>query len=111
MTARERAEVALGPADLAEGELRGYAVGRHRVLVARCEGRLTAIDDVCNHAGCLLSGGRREGRTVVCPCHEVGFDLFTGQNVTSPGICGDQPLVAVSEVGGRLVVSVPGEAR
>ena len=76
----------LGPADLQEGELRGYAVGRRNVLVACVGGKVKALDDWCNHAGCLLSGGRLEANTVVCPCHEIGFDLDTGKNVTSPGV-------------------------
>ena len=96
--------IRLGPADLAEGELRGYAVGRRNVLVARVGGRLKALDDWCNHAGCLLSGGRLEKNLVVCPCHEVGFDLDSGRNATSPGVCGDQPAFAVEVEDGQVVV-------
>jgi 3-phenylpropionate/trans-cinnamate dioxygenase ferredoxin component len=94
----------LGPADLKEGELRDYPVGKRNVLVACVEGRLKALDDWCNHAGCLLSGGRIEGNMVVCPCHEVGFDLDTGKNVTSPGICDDQKPYALEVENGQLVV-------
>jgi 3-phenylpropionate/trans-cinnamate dioxygenase ferredoxin subunit len=92
----------LGPADLAEGELRGYEVEDGNVLVARVEGRYKALDDCCNHAGCLLSGGHLEGNKVVCPCHEVGFDLDSGVNLTSPGVCDDQPRALVSVEGGEL---------
>lgn len=94
----------LGPADLKEGELRGYAVGRRNVLVARVDGALKALDDSCNHGGCLLSGGRLEKNLVICPCHEVGFDLDTGHNATSPGICDDQPAFAVEVEDEQLVV-------
>lgn len=99
--------VALGPADLGEGEIRGYSVGRRNVLVAMHEGRLSALDDSCNHGGCLLSGGHREGRTVVCPCHAVGFDLVTGQNLTSPGVCGDQPVLRIEAENGRVILLEP----
>ena len=99
-------KVRLGPADFVEQEMRGYEVERRNVCVARIGGRYKAIDDWCNHAGCLLSGGRLEGNTVVCPCHEVGFDLDTGRNVTSPGVCDDQPTVEVSVEEGHLVVDV-----
>ncbi len=92
----------LGPADLGEGELRGYEVGDRNVLVAKVGGRYKALDDSCNHAGCLLSGGRIEGNTVVCPCHEVGFDLDTGRNLTSPGVCDDQPTERVVDDEGGL---------
>lgn len=97
----------LGPANLTEGELRGYQLGERRVLVAKVGGRFKALDDSCNHAGCLLSGGRLEGNRVVCPCHEIGFDLDTGKNETSPGIAGDQPAFGVELDGGQLVVVGP----
>jgi 3-phenylpropionate/trans-cinnamate dioxygenase ferredoxin component len=100
-------KVNLGPADFAENELRGYEVGPRNVLVAKVGGRYKALDDWCNHAGCLLSGGRLEGNTVVCPCHEVGFDLDTGANVTSPGVCDDQPTVKVAVETGDIVVEDP----
>jgi 3-phenylpropionate/trans-cinnamate dioxygenase ferredoxin subunit len=92
----------LGPADLAEGEMRGYEVDDGNVLVARVGGRYKALDNCCNHAGCLLSGGNLRGNTVVCPCHEVGFDLDTGKNLTSPGVCDDQPRAAISVENGEL---------
>lgn len=96
----------LGPADLAEGEIRGYEDSGIYVLVVKLGGKYKALDDVCNHAGCLLSGGYLDSTKthIVCPCHEVGFDLETGKNVTSPGICDDQPVFPISIVDGRLIV-------
>jgi 3-phenylpropionate/trans-cinnamate dioxygenase ferredoxin subunit len=80
------------------------------VLVARVGGRLKALDNACNHAGCLLSGGWLERNQVVCPCHEIGFDLDTGKNVTSPGIADDQPAFPLEIVDGQVVVvGVPGD--
>lgn len=96
--------VAIGPASLTEGEVRGYEVGARMVLVVRRGGQHFAMDDWCNHAGCLLSGGRLEANTVVCPCHEIGFDLDTGANVTSPGVCDDQPAFKAEVEGGQLIV-------
>ncbi|MEW5743311.1 MAG: Rieske (2Fe-2S) protein [Myxococcota bacterium] len=98
------ARVTLGPANLSEGQMKGYAVGKRNVLIARYGGKVRALDDWCNHAGCLLSGGRVEGSMVVCPCHEVGFDLTTGKNVTSPGVCDDQRAYRVEEENGEVVV-------
>lgn len=94
----------LGPANLEEGELRGYAVGKRNVLVACVGGKLKALDDWCNHGGCLLSGGRVEKNLVICPCHEVGFDLDTGVNATSPGICDDQTAFKTDVEDGQVVV-------
>lgn len=97
-------KVTLGPADLTEGEMRSYPVGNRNVLVANVAGRYRALDDWCNHAGCLLSGGRMERNTIVCPCHEIGFDLDTGKNVTSPQIADDQRIFRVSVVNGEIVL-------
>lgn len=100
----------LGPADLKEGELRGYAVGKRNVLVACVAGKFKALDDWCNHAGCLLSGGHLDRNMVVCPCHEIGFDLDTGKNVTSPGVADDQPAYPTQIEDGQLhVVGFPTE--
>jgi 3-phenylpropionate/trans-cinnamate dioxygenase ferredoxin subunit len=96
--------ITLGPANLKEGELRGYPVGKRNVMVACVGGRIKCLDDWCNHAGCLLSGGHLEGNMVVCPCHEVGFDLDTGKNVTSPGIADDQPSFSTEISDGQIVV-------
>ena len=100
----------LGPADLKEGELRGYSVGKRNVLVACVAGRFKALDDWCNHAGCLLSSGHLDKNMVVCPCHEIGFDLDTGKNVTSPGVADDQPAYPTQIEDGQLhVVGFPTE--
>lgn len=89
-------EVRLGQAqDIVEGELNAFEVGERYVLVTRVDGALHALDDICVHAGCLLSGGWLEGQVVVCPCHEYRFDVTTGDNVTTPKLCGNQPSLPV----------------
>jgi 3-phenylpropionate/trans-cinnamate dioxygenase ferredoxin subunit len=97
-------KIPVGPADLAEAQMRSVAVGKRNLLIARSGGKYVALDDWCNHGGCLLTGGRIEGRLVICPCHEVGFELETGKNATSPGVCDDQPAYPVEEVDGQLFV-------
>ena len=100
----------VGPADLIEGELRGLEVGERLVLLARQDERITAMDDSCNHAGCLLSGGWLDlkKRAVVCPCHEYTFELGTGRNVTRPKLCDDQPSFEVRIEHGRVMIRLPG---
>lgn len=98
--------VPLAATDLpAEGQARGVEIapGR-RLLVARVGGRLHALDDVCNHAGCLLSRGRIEGGTVVCPCHYMTFDLRDGRLLVTPRLADDQRSYPVVEEGGAVVV-------
>ncbi len=50
------------------------------------------------------TGGRLEDNLVICPCHEVGFDLDTGANATSPGVCDDQPAFKTEIEQGQVVV-------
>jgi 3-phenylpropionate/trans-cinnamate dioxygenase ferredoxin component len=94
----------LGPANLRDNEMRGFQIGKKNVVVAKIGGRYRALDDWCNHAGCLLSGGRLEQRLVICPCHEVGFDFETGKNMTSPGVCDDQPAFQIILEDGNMIL-------
>ncbi|HEU4382760.1 MAG TPA: Rieske (2Fe-2S) protein [Anaeromyxobacteraceae bacterium] len=97
----------LGPADLGEGEMRGYRLGGERyVLLVRLRGGLHALDDVCNHAGCLLSGGRLAGNEVICPCHLQTFDVRTGAVTCQPQLCDDQRTLPVAVEDGQVWVEV-----
>jgi 3-phenylpropionate/trans-cinnamate dioxygenase ferredoxin subunit len=97
-----------GPDDVTEGELRSVPLeAGHVALVSRVAGVVVAIDDRCNHAGCLLSKGWVEERAVVCPCHEYAFDLVTGANTSAWKLCGDQDRFEVELVEGRMLLSGP----
>jgi 3-phenylpropionate/trans-cinnamate dioxygenase ferredoxin subunit len=85
--------------------MRGFTLAKDRhVLVANLGGRFFALDDMCNHAGCLLSAGRLSGGVVTCSCHEMAFDLRDGRLVTEPRLCDDQPVVRVTVERGELWV-------
>ncbi|MFL5375921.1 MAG: Rieske (2Fe-2S) protein [Myxococcales bacterium] len=100
--------VDLGSSDLYEGELRGLEIGERLVLLACHQGVISAMDDSCNHAGCLLSGGWIDSKraAVVCPCHEYAFELRSGRNVTRPRLCGDQHSFPVRMEGGHVYLSL-----
>jgi hypothetical protein len=53
----------------------GVDVEGRKVLLHRAGGRLYAVDDVCSHAGALLSRGQVDGCVVTCPLHGSRFDL------------------------------------
>jgi nitrite reductase/ring-hydroxylating ferredoxin subunit/uncharacterized membrane protein len=53
------------------------AEGR-QILLYRHNGRLYAIDNLCSHAGGLLSRGPVDGVTVTCPLHGSRFSLADG---------------------------------
>lgn len=99
--------VSLGKADLPPGAMRGRAAGPGRwLLVANLGGAYYAIDDWCNHAGCLLSEGRLEGPLVVCPCHGMTFDVRSGEARSTPRLCDDQRSHPVRVEDGELWVEV-----
>jgi 3-phenylpropionate/trans-cinnamate dioxygenase ferredoxin component len=54
------------------------------VCVARSEGTVYALHDVCSHAEIALSQGEVEGGTVECWLHGSAFDLATGKPTNLP---------------------------
>lgn len=54
------------------------------VLLVRQGGQVYALDDTCVHAGCSLSGGHLDGRSIICPCHGSQFDLRDGSVLNGP---------------------------
>ena len=77
--------VTLCPADeVADLEMKAFAVGPDYIAVARIGDDLYAFDDTCTHAACSLADGELEGATVVCPCHMGQYDLKTGEVLDGP---------------------------
>jgi nitrite reductase/ring-hydroxylating ferredoxin subunit len=78
------------------------------VLVAIVDGRPTAIEDACNHAGASLTEGERHDGCVACPMHGYLFDLGSGRLIMPRGLCGDQRQFIARVVGDDVVVWDPG---
>jgi nitrite reductase/ring-hydroxylating ferredoxin subunit len=70
--------------DVAEGEMKSYAVAGRTAAVANVEGDLQAFDDTCTHQGCSLSEGELDGTIVECPCHGGQYDILTGEVIDGP---------------------------
>jgi nitrite reductase/ring-hydroxylating ferredoxin subunit/uncharacterized membrane protein len=70
--------------ELADGAVVGTAVEGRQVLLHRRGDEVHAIDDVCSHAGALLSRGVVAGCTVTCPLHESVFDMRDGAILRGP---------------------------
>ena len=66
-----------------EGALRVVLDGTP-VCVARSQGEVFAINDVCSHADVSLSEGEVEDGTVECWLHGSAFDLRTGKPTSLP---------------------------
>lgn len=70
--------------DLADGVARGVDVEGRKVLLYRDHATVYAIDDLCSHAGGLLSRGQVVDCVVTCPLHESRFDVRDGHIVRGP---------------------------
>ncbi|MFT4251070.1 MAG: Rieske 2Fe-2S domain-containing protein [Caulobacter sp.] len=69
--------------DLPEGGRLVVELPERRIMVARQDGRLSALDARCPHYGVdLMDGGARRGQ-LHCPACAVAFDLSTGGSTCS----------------------------
>ncbi len=75
---------AIADPDLPEDTLTGVDVDGRKVVLHRHGQELTALDDVCSHAGGLLSRGILDGCAVECPLHGSRFDLRDGRILRGP---------------------------
>lgn len=91
---------------LGEGQTHAVQVEGRRVLLARVDGVLSAMEDACNHAGGPLSEGTVSEGVVTCPWHGSQFRLRDGAVVCGPATFAQLRLEArvrggVIEVRGR----------
>lgn len=92
------------PADeLPDGSSAGVEVDGRKVMVHRHGEDVYAIDDVCSHAGGLLSRGEVHDCVVTCPLHETRFDLRDGHIVRGPAHH-PQPVLPARVKGGWIEV-------
>lgn len=109
-TGRSRPRVALFAATDVAGRL--GCVYRTRespagpLAVYHVEGRLHAVQDLCPHAGAVLSEGELEGPVVTCPRHGSRFDVRTGERLRGPADDPVQTFTLVEE-GGYVYLLAP----
>ena len=94
-------------ADLADDSAVSVEIDGVPVCLAKTEGEVFAVADVCSHADIPLSEGEVENGTVDCWLHGSRFDLRSGRPTGLPAtrpvpiypvkIDGDDVLVAVKE--------------
>ena len=68
-----------------EGQAREFDCEGRQVCVARVNGRLSAMDNVCPHRGGPLGGGVIDDGKLICPWHGWQFDPATGKSLHVPG--------------------------
>lgn len=49
------------------------------VLLIKKDGQIYAMSNKCAHMACPLAGGKLEGYTMECPCHDWKYDIRTGE--------------------------------
>lgn len=89
--------------DLSEGQPIAVTAGDEEVLLVRTGSTISAIAEVCAHAGGPLHEGSVEGGCVTCPWHGSVFRLDDGSVVHGPAT-GPQPSYDVRLAGGRVSV-------
>lgn len=75
---------AVAEADLPDDTLTGVEVEGRQVLLHRNDQEIHALDNLCSHAGGLLSRGDVIDCAVECPLHGSRFDLRDGRVVRGP---------------------------
>lgn len=98
-------EPVLSSDEIDEGEVVGVTVNGTDVLLAKVDGDIHAIGDICTHEHCHLSDGWLEGEEVVCPCHHAKFDVTSGE-VTRPPAKEDEPTFDVTVEDGDVYIAV-----
>ena len=49
------------------------------IILIKKDGHIYALRKRCAHLACTLAGGRLDGYTLQCPCHEWKYDITTGE--------------------------------
>jgi nitrite reductase/ring-hydroxylating ferredoxin subunit/uncharacterized membrane protein len=75
---------AVREAELPDGSPVAVEAEGRQILLYRQDGDVYAIDNLCSHAGGLLSRGPVDGLTVTCPLHGSRFGLADGCVIRGP---------------------------
>ena len=68
----------------AEGHVGEFSAEKLTFCVAKLNGKISVLDNVCPHHGGPLGEGTIEDGKVVCPWHSFAFDLTTGLCAEAP---------------------------
>lgn len=118
--------VAVGSADVKEGQLCSVKIDGRPVLLTRVGGKVCAFSAKCPHIGLSLAKGTVVDGTIRCPWHGSRFDIATGANLDWTNAFAGRPMppwthrllsmgkkpaplqmFEASEQDGSIVVAVP----
>ncbi len=91
--------------DLTPGTGKEVVAGGRVLALFLIDGRVSAIDGVCAHAGGPVAKGIVNGNVVTCPWHGWQYDVTTGKHCLNDRIC--QEHFEVSVEGEDVFVEVP----
>ena len=77
---------AAGVADVPEGHAIVVDVEGESLALARVDGDIYCIDNICTHDGGPLGEGELEGTALECPRHGARFDVCTGRALSFPAV-------------------------
>jgi 3-phenylpropionate/trans-cinnamate dioxygenase ferredoxin subunit len=74
------------------------------IVLIRKGADIYAIRNRCAHMSCTLAGGRLDGYTLQCPCHEWKFDISTGEFLAAREIT--VPTYRCRSEGGKILINL-----
>ena len=74
--------------DLTDGITKPVEIGNRRVILARLNGDIYALDNLCTHDGGDMSEGKIIDGQLQCPRHGALFDIKTGDATQMPAVIG-----------------------
>jgi 3-phenylpropionate/trans-cinnamate dioxygenase ferredoxin subunit len=90
--------------EIVEGAVKTFEIHGQAIAVARYEGVVYAVDDICTHDGGELGAGDIVNGHIQCPRHGARFDLKTGDATQMPAVIGIKTFRIKIENGEILVV-------
>ena len=100
--------IAVGPADLQNGERRIIEIDQRAIAVFNIGGTYYAIADVCSHDDGPVAEGELDGFDIECPRHGARFDVRSGKVLSFPAIV-DIPAYPVKIEENEILVGLPPE--
>ncbi len=74
--------------EITEGTVKTFKIEDKAIAVARYDGIVYAVDDICTHDGGELGAGDVINGQIQCPRHGARFDLKTGNATQMPAVIG-----------------------
>jgi 3-phenylpropionate/trans-cinnamate dioxygenase ferredoxin component len=92
--------------EIPEGRAKIFEINNRPIAIARWEGKIYALDNICTHDGGSLGEGDLVKGQIQCPRHGARFELKTGQVTRMPAVFG----IGIYEVkieNGEIMVAIP----